>query len=109
MSDFVVNASQSISIGVAASVISLASNVPDTSGNQSTMLKRARLAKITNTHATQTIFISKRTTPTTAVFDVAIPAGKSEIIGLPLDLDTLSMIASGATTTGFVHLGDFYG
>ena len=110
MSEFVAKKSQALSVGGTAADVDLSVlKVQDASGRNSTPgLTLGRFVKIENTHATQTMYARKGATATTSAFDIAIGAGKSVITAITPD-QRLSLIASGASTTGFLHIGDFIG
>lgn len=107
MGNFVVNTSQALSIGGTAADVELFNNIVNAAGIASLpAAKKGRLGRIRNTHATQVLYLKKSGTCTTANADVIIPAGAEVTFGLPLELDKVSMIASGASTTGVLWIGD---
>jgi hypothetical protein len=114
MTEFVAMQSTSLSIGGTASFV--ASPAPANNARAADDLsislgaRTATHVKIHNTHATQVLYAKAQNRSGTAIAAAAsdhiviIPAGTEVIMALK-NFEGLSMIASGATTTGVAHFG----
>lgn len=104
---FVVNKSSAISIGASAVNADLSASRVVPVGTRIVDSHRGGFVKLINTHASQLLYWKKGTaaTVTSANADGVVGAGKEAIIGVDLD-EVLQLIASGASTTGFLEIGN---
>ena len=110
MSEFVVKASQAITIGGTAADVDFSQIgmiTPVQGSGNVTRLTKGRFCRVRNTHASQLLYVKYIGTATTSNADLVIGAGQSAIFLLPLGRGKFSMIASGASTTGYAEIGDF--
>src|SRR5689334_23181038 len=102
--DFQTVKAEALSVGASAQVLS-PPKVRET-GGMGTTIRGARLVRITNTHASQTLYYGKTTAPTSTVNDGIILAGKSAIFALPANANAVPQIlGSGGSTTGVAEYG----
>jgi hypothetical protein len=70
-------------------------------------LPKGRFCNIRNYHASQLIYVRQGTTATTSAYDVVIAPGQEVNFSVRDGNQTLSLIASGASTTCVIGFGDF--
>lgn len=103
--EFQVLEAEALSIGATALFITPPAGAADLSG-AGLVVRRAQRVRITNTHATQTLYYSKSGTPTATSNDGIILAGKSAVFPLPAAAGVKPMLlGSGAATTGVAEYG----
>ena len=104
MGEFRTNSSQELNVGATAQEFVLPTTQDAAHPGEGPKVRHASHAMIENTHATQDLFVRRGAAATTSVFDLVVPAGSMGVISLS-NADSLSIIASGASTTGALHWG----
>lgn len=105
MTEFGVVSSVSLSAGTTAQNLTVPATQNAASNDSNTSrIRHASHVKLSNTHASNNLFLKRNGVATTSDFDIQVPPGQSEVIAIG-NLDRVSVIASGASTTGFVHWG----
>lgn len=110
MSEFVAKTSKAISISGTASNVDFSQTgfvTPVQGSGNVNRIPKGRFCKVTNTHATQLLYVKYVGTATVANADLVIGAGKSASFPFDLTDGVFSMIASGSSTTGYAEVGDF--
>ena len=103
MSDYRVSSSAAISIGTTAQTFT--ADAIENAADASAVRSRVPMAiRVKNTHVSQNLFVRRGATATTSVFDMAVGAGGEATMSLG-SAGYVSIIASGATTTGFIEWG----
>ena len=105
MTEFGVNSSVSLSVGTTAQdfVVPSTQNA-ESSDSNTTRVRHASHVKLVNTHASNNLFLKRNGVATTSDFDLLVPSGQEEVISIG-NLDRVSIIASGASTTGVLQWG----
>jgi len=109
---FVVKKSQAISISASATKLKLNNLLNGTSGlkggiNPDVAYRRASHIRIVNTHASQLLYWKRggaTITTSNAEGVIGVASDRSQIIPLQ-NIDEIQLIASGASTTGYLEFG----
>jgi len=104
---FVVKKSQAISIGASATKVKLNNSITVQGANPDVMYRKASHIRIVNTHASQLLYWKRggaTITTSNAEGVIGVASDRSQIIPLQ-NIDEIQMIASGATTTGYLEFG----
>ena len=104
MGEFRTNSSEALTIGATAEEFIVPTTKDAAHPGDGPAIRHASHAMIENTHASQNLFVRRGAEATTSVFDLVVPAGSMGVIALS-NADSLSIIASGASTSGVLHWG----
>ena len=105
MTEFGVNTSVDLSIGsVAQDFVVPSTQNAASDDSDKTRIRHASHVRLVNTHASNDLFLKRDGVATTSDFDLQVPAGNSKVISIGR-IDRVSIIASGASTTGVLNWG----